>query len=73
MSLIEKYLDKTEFSSYEDFKSNYSVKIPENFNFAYDIVDEWARLDSYKPALVWCDDYGNEKRYTFSDMKTLKR
>ena len=71
MSLIEKYLDKTEFSSYEDFKSNYSVKIPENFNFAYDIVDEWARLDSNKLALVWCDDYGNEKRYTFSDMKTL--
>ncbi len=69
MSLIERYLDRTEFSSYEDFKQNYRVNVPEEFNFAYDIVDEWARLEPNKPALVWCDDKGGEERLTFTDIK----
>ena len=40
--MLEKFLERTEFSSYEDFKANYKVKTPENFNFAFDIVDGWA-------------------------------
>ena len=69
MGLIEKYLDRIEFESYEDFKSNYKVNVPENFNFAYDIIDEWARIEPDKLALIRCDDAGNEKRYTFTDLK----
>ena len=69
MSLVERYLERTEFSSYEDFKQNYKLNIPEDFNFAYDIVDEWARLEPNKPALVWCDDKDNEERLTFTDIK----
>ena len=38
--LLEKYLPRTEFDSYEDFKKNYKVNVPENFNFGFDIVDE---------------------------------
>ncbi len=67
--MIENFLDRTEFESYEDFKANYALRIPPLFNFAYDVVDEWARQDPNKPALLWCDDNGNEKRYTFGDMK----
>ena len=58
MNLVHKFLDRTEFSSYEDFKNNCKYKVPENFNFAYDIVDEYARLDPAKPALVWYNDEG---------------
>lgn len=66
--MLEKYLPRTEFSSYEDFKVNYTVNIPDDFNFGYDVVDEWARLDPEKPALVWCDDHGNERKFTFGEI-----
>ena len=66
--MLEKFLDRMEFDSYEDFKKNYRVNIPENFNFAYDVMDEWARQDDAKPALVWCDDDANERRYSFGDV-----
>ncbi len=69
MNFISKFLPRTEFSSYEDFKKNYKFNIPENFNFGYDIVDEYARLDPDKPALIWLNDSGDEKHFTFSDVK----
>ncbi len=70
MGLIERYC-QTEFSSYEDFKTHFTIHVPENFNFAYDIVDEWARLEPTKRALVWCNDRGDEHTFTFSELKTL--
>ena len=42
--MINKFLNQTSFSSTEDFAANYKVEIPVNFNFAYDIVDEWAKV-----------------------------
>ncbi|MEA4854396.1 MAG: AMP-binding protein [Christensenella sp.] len=69
--MLEKFLDRIEFDSYEDFKKNYQLNVPEHFNFGYDIVDEWAKLDENKPALIWCDDDGNEKRYSFGDIKRM--
>lgn len=69
MTLDYKYIAKSEFESYEDFCENYKIIVPENFNFAYDIVDEYARLEPSRPALVWCDDNENERTFTFSEMK----
>jgi len=69
--MLEKYLPRTEFSSYEDFKQNYQVNIPADFNFAYDIVDGWAKEQPAKTALVWCDDHGGERSFTFSDIAAL--
>ncbi|MCL1820368.1 MAG: AMP-binding protein [Oscillospiraceae bacterium] len=66
--MLDKYLPRTNFNSYEDFKENYKVNIPDNFNFGYDVVDEWARVDPDKPALVWCDDHGGEEYFTFGDI-----
>jgi acetyl-CoA synthetase len=67
--LLEKYLRQTDFNSYEDFKSNFEILIPENFNFAYDVVDETATRSPDKTAMVWCDDKGNEAVFTFGQMK----
>ena len=41
----------------------------ENFNFAYDVVDEIARLEPNRRAMVWCNDQGEEKIFTFDDMR----
>lgn len=69
--ILEKFLPRTEFDSYEDFKENYKVNVPEYFNMGFDIVDGWADEDPEKLALVWCDDHGEEKRFTFNDIKKL--
>lgn len=61
-------VEDREFTSYDDFKNNCRLHAPENFNFAYDIVDRYANEDPTKRALVWCDDNGNEKTFTFADI-----
>ena len=40
--LLKKFLPRIEFDSYEDFKANYKVNVPEDFNFGFDVVDAWA-------------------------------
>ncbi|MDR1663365.1 MAG: AMP-binding protein [Clostridiales bacterium] len=69
--LLSRFLPRTDFTSYEDFKQNYRVAIPDNFNFAFDVVDEWAKTDAEKKALVWCDDHGGEKTLTFREISLL--
>ena len=67
--MLNKYLSKVNFESYEDFRANYRLSFPDDFNFGFDVVDDWARVEPSKRALVWCDDFGNEKVFTFSDVK----
>lgn len=67
--MLEKYLKQTEFTSYQDFTDNFKIIIPENFNFAYDVVDEIALRTPDKIAMVWCDDKGKEAIFTFGQMK----
>ena len=69
--MLEKYLQRTEFTSYDDFMQNFKINVPEDFNFGFDIVDEWARLEPDKLALLWCDDHGGERRFTFDDSATI--
>lgn len=71
MNLLSKFLPRIEFDSYEDFKKNYKVEVPESFNFAYDVVDEYARLVPEKQALIHVDENENITRYTFADIKRL--
>ena len=59
--LLDRFLPRIEFDSYEDFKANYKVNVPENFNFGFDIVDAWADSEPEKKALVWCDDHDHER------------
>ena len=67
--VLEKYLSQTEFTSYEDFVTNFKLQIPENFNFAFDVVDEIATKTPDKIAMVWCNDLGEEQIFTFGQMK----
>ena len=69
--LLDRFLPRMEFDSYEDFKTNYTVNVPENFNFGFDIVDAWAQQDKNKVALVWCNDNGEEKQFTFDEISRL--
>jgi acetyl-CoA synthetase len=63
-------MDRTEFSSYEDFYQNFKVNVPSRFNFAYDVVDYNAAHDPDRRALVWCDD-NDDRVFTFKDLSVL--
>ena len=73
MELLENYLNKIEFDNYDDFKQNLKINIPENFDFARDIVDKWAELEPDKLALLYCNDFNEERRYTFTDISYLSK
>lgn len=67
--MIERFLTQTKFSSVEDYKENLHFIIPDNFNFAYDVMDVWAEEKPDKLALLWTDDEDNCLRFTFKDLK----
>ncbi len=56
---------------YDRTRDEWSNKVPEYFNFGYDIIDAWAKEDRNKLAMIWVDQQGNEKKYTFRDMMKL--
>lgn len=67
--MIERFLKQTHFISEEDFKKNLHFIIPENFNFAYDVLDAWAEEQPDKLALLWTSERGEEVRTTFKQLK----
>ena len=68
-SLYHEYLvDDRDFTDYEDFKKNCKLKTKQDFNFAYDIVDRYASDFPGKRALVWINDDGEERTFTFDDI-----
>jgi acetyl-CoA synthetase len=64
--MLEEFLPRAGFSSYEKFVTGFRITVPERFNFAYDVVDRLARECPETRALVWCDDKGGEARFTFA-------
>ena len=71
MDLLNRFVNRIEFDSYEDFKANYKVTPPADFNFAYDIVDAWAKEEPDKRALLWCNDHDEERTFTFTDISKM--
>ena len=67
--VLDKYLPRTQFKSYSDFKENFKINTPDCFNFAFDVVDETAMKTPDKIAMVWCNDKGAEATFTFGQMK----
>lgn len=69
MNVYRDYIEGgKDFADYDALKNGFKIKIPENFNFAYDVVDRYAKEDPEKRALVWCDDHGGERIFTFKEM-----
>lgn len=67
--MIERFLKQTTFTSQEDYANNLEFIIPDNFNFAYDVMDEWAKEQPDKLALLWTNDEGECIRFSFKDIK----
>ena len=67
--MLERFLQQTTFESQEDFKKNFKIIVPENFNYGYDVVDAWAEKEPMKKALCWTNDQGENKDFTFAQIK----
>jgi Acyl-coenzyme A synthetases/AMP-(fatty) acid ligases len=68
--LADRYI-RIDFTSQRNFENNFVLKVPEQFNFAYDIIDEYARISPEKLAMIWTNLEGEERRFTFSDVSRL--
>jgi acetyl-CoA synthetase len=67
--MVEKYINQQKFENQEDFNKNFKINVPDNFNFAYDVADEWARIAPDKKAICWVNDKGEHIDFTFKDIK----
>uniref|UniRef100_A0ACB8FMH1 Uncharacterized protein n=1 Tax=Sphaerodactylus townsendi TaxID=933632 RepID=A0ACB8FMH1_9SAUR len=53
-------------------------EVPENFNFASDVLDKWSQKEKdgkrpSKPALWWISEKGEEVRWSFEELGALSR
>ncbi len=67
--LYQQYVDET--LTEEGFLKDIRFTIPEDFNFAFDVVDALAKKDSNKLALIWESNEHEVKKFTFSDISRL--
>ena len=67
--MLKNFVSRVDFDSYEDLYNGFRINVPENFNFAYDVVDTIAAETPDKTAMVWCDDKGSEAVFSFAQMK----
>ena len=67
--MLSKFINRSHFDSYEDFRDNFHITCPENFNFSYDVVDVLGQTDPQRRAMVWCGEDGETKIITFADLQ----
>ncbi len=67
--MLERFVEQTHFTSQEDFIAHFKIKVPEVFNFGYDVVDAWAAECPDKNALLWTNDKGEHIQFTYADLK----
>lgn len=70
MRIFEKYT-RSDYASYNDYKQNFHITVPERFNFAYDVLDTLAEQQPDKMALLWVNENGPRKELSFADIKRL--
>lgn len=59
-------LHEREWSSYEQLRSSFEWRVPDRFNIATYIADQWAGTD--RLALLAVDEDGGDRRYTFEEL-----
>ena len=73
MPLYEKYTGRhrDDFATLDDLQRNFKIKLPDNFNFAFDCLDAIAAEKPDALAMLWLSGEGEEKRFSFEDIRRL--
>ncbi|MCL2077885.1 MAG: AMP-binding protein [Oscillospiraceae bacterium] len=68
--MLKDYYKKYIETSYDKngILNKFKINCPDNFNFAYDIVDKYAELEPDLRALVWVNAKGEERSFSYSDL-----
>jgi acetyl-CoA synthetase len=56
---------------YDAMCEHFSIEVPEYFNFGFDVIDAWAKKDRNKLAMIWVNQQGEEKKFSFLDLSNL--
>ena len=70
-AILNRFLKQTTFQNQQDFRDNLEFIVPEHFNFSYDVIDVWAKEEPEKLALLWTNDEGECRRFTFAQLKEI--
>lgn len=60
-------------TDYDTERANFAWEAPAKFNFARDVIDDWATQDPTNLALWWIDDHGTEIKQTFAELGERSR
>ncbi len=73
MALYEKFVTKSrdDFYTLDDLQKNFKVLVGDDFNYGYDVLDVLATQSPDKRAMVWVGNDGEERIYSFGDLKRL--
>ncbi|MDR0726711.1 MAG: AMP-binding protein, partial [Rickettsiales bacterium] len=66
-----KFLKKDKFDSYDDYIKNGSPIVPAGFNFGYDVIDVMADESPDKTALLWTNDQGEKRTFSFKQLSEM--
>ncbi|XP_032098760.1 acyl-coenzyme A synthetase ACSM3, mitochondrial [Sapajus apella] len=66
------------FFNYESMKQDFKLEIPEYFNFANDVLDQWTDMEKAgkkhsNPAFWWINGKGKEVKWSFEELGSLSR
>ncbi|NCC77282.1 MAG: acetyl-CoA synthetase, partial [Clostridia bacterium] len=67
LHLYQRYLDETVDAN--GVVTDYQLKVPGPFNFAYDVVDAIAKAEPDRRAMHWCNEAGEARTFSFSELK----
>lgn len=63
----------TNMTDYAKERDSFKWTHPEKFNFARDVIDDWAAKDPTNLAFWWIDDSGQEIKRTFAELSARSR
>jgi acetyl-CoA synthetase len=56
---------------YEETYRTFSLEVPEYYNFGFDVIDRLALEDRNRLAMIWVNQKGEEKTYTYRQLMNL--
>ncbi|WOF16335.1 AMP-binding protein [Methanoplanus sp. FWC-SCC4] len=60
--------DIPNMTDYDSLYNNFKIEAPEYFNFGFDVIDAWSKIDRNKRAMIWVNQSGYEKIYSFRQL-----
>ncbi|HUU75577.1 MAG TPA: AMP-binding protein [Methanoregulaceae archaeon] len=60
-----------DLQTYDEISHNFKIEVPKHYNFGFDVIDAWAEKDRNKLAMIWVNQEGIEKKFSFRDLKNL--